>query len=248
MNTTNRHTLTRFIPFILLLLAVATLSLPMAIRYAAAEPAEPAAVSAESKIYLPLVVKPQTAAAVQNANFENGRTGWVEFSNDGQAVIRTDQPVTAYSGSWVAWLGGAKNNVSSITQQVTVPSTTPYLAYYQYIASADLCGYDKAYVFAGATQVTTYDLCTSNNTNGWVKRVVNLSAYAGQSIALQIRVTTDSTLNSSLFIDDVSFQTSAAAAAETTMEQDMIDDSVLIFKSGEIETAVVMEQARRNKQ
>lgn len=236
MKITNRHTLTRLIRFSLFLLVVATLSLPMFSRYAAAEPAEPAAVSEESKIYLPLVVKQQLPAAVQNANFENGRTGWVEFSNDGQAVIRTDQPVAAHSGSWVAWLGGAKNNVSSITQQVTVPAATPYLAYYHYIASADLCGYDKAVVFAGAAQVATYDLCTSNNTNGWVKRVVNLSAYAGQSIALQIRVTTDGSLNSSLFIDDVGFQTSAASAAETTMGQDTIDDGILIFKSGEMET------------
>lgn len=70
MKITNRHTLTRFIRFSLLLLAVAALLLPMFRRYAAAEPA---AVSGESKIYLPLVVKQQLPAAVQNANFENGR-------------------------------------------------------------------------------------------------------------------------------------------------------------------------------
>jgi hypothetical protein len=36
--------------------------------------------------------------------------------------------------------------------------------------------------------------------------VVNLSAYANQCVTVQIRVTTDSSLNSNLFIDDVAFQ------------------------------------------
>jgi hypothetical protein len=232
MKLINRHVLSGFLHLSLWLGALFTLLLPVAGRFAAAEPAEPVAVSIT---YLPVAVSPQQPVAVlQNANFESGRTGWAEFSNDGQAVIRTDQPVVAHSGRWVAWLGGSRNNISSITQQVTVPATAPYLAYYHYIASTDLCGYDKAYVLAGATQVTTYELCTDNKTNGWVKRVVNLSAYAGQSVALQFRVTTDASLNSNLFIDDVGFQSGPALNA-AALAGDQPDTGSLIFKSGETE-------------
>jgi len=65
-------------------------------------------------------------------------------------------------------------------------------------------------VVVNETAVDVYDLCSSQNTNGWVKHVVNLSAYAGQSVTLQIRVETDGSDNSNLFVDDVAFQASPA--------------------------------------
>lgn len=55
------------------------------------------------------------------------------------------------------------------------------------------------------TPVDTYDLCTSANTGGWVEHVVNLNAYAGQSVTLQIRTETDGSNISNLFVDDVVF-------------------------------------------
>ena len=64
-----------------------------------------------------------------------------------------------------------------------------------------------------STVIDVYDLCSSANTGGWVKHVVNLSAYAGKSVSMQIRVETDDSLNSNLFVDDVAFQTSASSLA-----------------------------------
>jgi hypothetical protein len=70
-------------------------------------------------------------------------------------------------------------------------------------------------VLVNSTTVDVYNLCSSQNTGGWVKHVVNLSAYSGQSVTLQIRVETNSDLNSNLFVDDVAFQSSPAAALES---------------------------------
>ena len=53
-------------------------------------------------------------------------------------------------------------------------------------------------------EVEVYDLCS--DTGGWVKRVVNLSSYAGQSVTIQIRAESDGSLISNLFIDHVAFQ------------------------------------------
>lgn len=206
--------------------------------------AVPAAAGSSYTLFLPTILKP--APQLLNANFEDGRTGWIEASTDSHIIIRTDQPVMAHSGSWVAWLGGVKNNISSITQQVLVPSSAPYLAYYHYIASSDVCGYDEVVLFANLTQVNTYALCSSQSTNGWVKRVVNLSAFAGQTISLQIRVETDSTLNSNLFIDDVSFQSSASAAVETFLLDDGSPNS-LVFQSGSGDSPELIEQLRFGK-
>ncbi len=105
--------------------------------------------------------------------------------------------------------GGDFNEIAYIQQQVIVPTGSPYLAYWHWIASADSCGNDfGGVIINGSTVVDAYNLCTSTNTGGWAKHVVNLSAYAGQTVSLQIRAETNGSLNSSLFVDDVSFQSS----------------------------------------
>lgn len=60
------------------------------------------------------------------------------------------------------------------------------------------------------------DLCGTYDTGGWVHRVVNLSAYAGTTVSLQIFARTDSYLNSNWFIDDVAFQASPLPLATGT--------------------------------
>jgi Zn-dependent metalloprotease len=160
-----------------------------------------------------VTVQPSGPSGVINGDFENGSTGWVEYSTHGADLIVTGFPgsVTPHSGIWAVWLGGLSNEVSYIQQQVTVPPGSSYLTYWHWIASQDFCGYDFGGVLINGTVVDVYTLCASTNTGGWVKHVVNLSAYAGQSVSLQIRAETDSSLNSNLFVDDVSFQASASS-------------------------------------
>ncbi len=152
---------------------------------------------------------------IVNGDFEQGATGWTQYSTHGWTLIRQTFPgsVTPHGGSWAAWLGGDYDDTSYVLQQVTIPASRPYLTYWHWIASADGCGYDFGGVIVNSTVVDTYDLCTSANTGGWVKHVVNLSAYAGQSVSFQIRVETDSSENSNLFVDDVSLQSTTALLA-----------------------------------
>jgi hypothetical protein len=167
--------------------------------------------SSEHLVYLPIILKPlPPLTPLVNGNFESGHTGWSEYSTHGWSTIVTSFPgsVTPHGGSWAAWLGGEYDDISYIQQQVGVPASGYYLAYWHWIASADACGYDLGGVLVNGSVVDVYNLCQSANTGGWVKHVVNLSAYAGQSVALQIRVETDSSLNSNLFVDDVAFQSS----------------------------------------
>ena len=72
----------------------------------------------------------------------------------------------------------------------------------------------KAWVKVNATSLKTYDLCQSQATGGWVKQVLNLTAYAGQQVSLQFGALTDASLPSNFFIDDVAFQAGTAAAEE----------------------------------
>ena len=144
-----------------------------------------------------------------NGDFEQGPVIWTQYSKNGWDLILNGGwpgPVHPRSGVWAVWEGGDYDEVCYIEQQTLVPAATPYFRYYHWIASEDTCGYDFAYVRVNGVTVDQYDLCSANDTNGWAMHVVNLSAYANQCVTVQIRVTTDSSLNSNLFIDDVAFQ------------------------------------------
>jgi hypothetical protein len=49
------------------------------------------------------------------------------------------------------------------------------------------------------------ELCSRNNASAWTAKTFNLNPYVGQTVTLTIKVTTDSTVVSSLWIDDVGF-------------------------------------------
>ncbi len=154
---------------------------------------------------------------VQNPGFEQGPLYWTEYSYQGwDLIINSGFPgsVSPHTGSWAVWEGGDYYEVSYIQQAITIPGSTPYLAYWHWIASSDACGYDYGGVIInGSTVVDSYTLCSSTNTEGWVKHVVNLGAYAGQTVQVQIRCETDGSYNSNLFIDDVAFQATSAVEA-----------------------------------
>lgn len=174
------------------------------------------------EVFLPIVMKTPSGGLV-NGDFESGPTGWVEYSKNGWDLIfpASILPVTPHGGSWAVWLGGDDDEISYIQQQVTVPASNPYLAYWHWIDSEDFCGYDFGGVIINSTVVDVYNLCSSTNTGGWVKHAVNLSAYAGQSVSLQIRAETDFSLNSNLFVDDVSFQASASSGKSSPVPFDL---------------------------
>ena len=172
-------------------------------------------------IYLPIVVRNLIGPmpmGFSNGDFENGSADWTQFAPTGWSPIRQTFPgsVTPHGESWAVWLGGFYDDTFYIQQQVIVPPDGPYLTYWHWIASADDCGYDYGYVIVNtSTTVDTYNLCTTDNTGGWVQHTVDMSAYVGQSISLRIQVVTDGSFNSNLFVDDVSFASSVADVGDS---------------------------------
>ena len=172
-------------------------------------------------VYLPILVKTGLeSVAIDNGGFELGRGVWNEASQNGWPLILNSSdipdPVSPRNGTWAAWLGGDNNEIAYIEQQLTIPSSAPYFSYWYWGISQDTtCGNDKAaLVLNGNIIVDLYNLCTSENTSGWQVRSVNLNAFAGQTIMIQIRVETNDNLFSNLFIDDVMFRNNPARAAQ----------------------------------
>jgi hypothetical protein len=169
-------------------------------------------------MYLPLIQKPQQIVTnpILNPGFEQGHTSWTEYSALGWDIIMeaAEAPVTAHGGSWLAWLGGDDLETSRLSQTLTISASAPYLHYWYYSASEDVCGYDFFRIKVNGTIVSTKDLCSSTNTNAWVAGVLNLSSYLGAGKTITFEVTTDGSYNSNMFLDDVSMSNAASAMAE----------------------------------
>ncbi len=149
-----------------------------------------------------------------NGDFEQGSGGWTEFSSSGFDLIVDELAqgtVSPHSGNWAAWLGGADNELSIISQQVTIPTNSPILSFYYWISSGDACNFDFSGVAINQSNVAVQDLCAATSTNSWVQGLVDLSSFAGQSVTLSLWAETDESVNSNLFIDDVGFQASLTA-------------------------------------
>jgi len=172
------------------------------------------------QLLLPVLVRANASAApsIMNGDFEQGPgSGWSEYSlHDWPVLVHTDNlPVSPHSGSWAAWLGGEFDEIAFIEQTVTVPNNSSILRFAYWIGSEDECGYDFGGVVLNATNVVDrFDLCSPQAMSGWGWHSVDLSSYAGQQVSLQIRVETDSSLNSNLFVDDVYWSSDAIGPAQ----------------------------------
>jgi hypothetical protein len=156
-------------------------------------------------------------SAIVNPGFEQGQgVGWQEYSTHGwDLIMNGDFPggVTPHGGQWLAWLGGEYDEISYVRQTMSIRTGASILSFWMWIASADVCGYDYGGVIVNSTVVDVFDLCSDTDTGGWVRRTVNLNAYAGQNVAVQIRSETDDSFNSNLFIDDVALGNAASEIA-----------------------------------
>jgi hypothetical protein len=175
-------------------------------------------------LHLPFVARNYDAQAlmgkIENGDFEDGPTVWTEFSRRGfELIIDRGFPsgVAPHGGNWATWLGGGYGEISYIEQRVDVPPSNPYLHYWYWVSSVtDPCGQDYARVLVDDATVELYDLCMANNTGGWQEDSVDLGAYVGQAIDLQIRVDNRPDTFSSLFVDDVWFRATATVEQPST--------------------------------
>jgi hypothetical protein len=175
-------------------------------------------------LYLPLLARNYDAQAstgkIENGDFEEGPLAWIESSSSSfDLIIDWGFPsgVAPHGGNWAAWLGGGYNEISSLEQLIEVPVSKPYVHYWYWVSSVtEPCEEDYAQVLADDVTVELVYLCLAENTGGWREHSVDLGPYAGQSINLRIYVRTWPDTFSSLFVDDLSFRTTAATEEPST--------------------------------
>ncbi|MEO6061605.1 MAG: S8 family serine peptidase, partial [Thermoflexales bacterium] len=148
--------------------------------------------------------------AIGNGDFESGHAAWRESSNNGYALVSQIPDglgVTARSGSQAAWLGYIHREIDMLEQSVRVTPQAAYLVYWQWIQSEETnCKWDTVTIRISGKLVTEYGLCAATRTEGWRQQIIDLKAFANQSVTLRIEVSTDASLRSSLFVDDVTLE------------------------------------------
>lgn len=154
---------------------------------------------------------------VSNPGFESGVTKWSRLSTNGLPLVCNGTTCPGmpapHTGNYLAWLGGDWNGeTSTMTSTVTMalPAATPArLSFWYAIDSQESSclfdyGYVRVRVGGGApTTVKTIPLCKDSATSSWQRMQINLSSYANKTITLSFRAANDSSLPSSLYIDDV---------------------------------------------
>lgn len=192
-----------------------------------------AAPPVSSKQYLPIIIAANAtppANPFQNPGFEQGRVIWSEYSFQGYdlIVLASTTPIGAHGGSWLAWLGGDNSEHSELSQTITISASAPYLRFWYYKGSADVCGYDFFYVGVNGSFFYSETLCTSNNSGGWVEKVINLSPYVGTNKTVQFKVVTDGSNNSNVWLDDVSMSASGTMSLEAPVPAENYPGAALL--------------------
>jgi hypothetical protein len=143
--------------------------------------------------------------ALPNGGFEQGHVSWIEYTNQNHIIILQNSSI-AHTGSWYAQLGSSNNNKDSIDQTLLIPADHPYLSFWRSISSAETtCGNDEYKILVNNTVIDNYPLCQAYNST-WHRKAYDLRAYAGQTVTLMIRVETNSSIISTLLVDDFEFR------------------------------------------
>jgi thermitase len=151
---------------------------------------------------------PPSGSSLTNGGFESGTSPWVQSSTNGYQLIDTTRP---HTGSYSAYLGDYNSGTDIIYQTVTIP-TSGYLKYYWYQTSQEGTGtaYDYLYVRLYNTSgglVATLKTHSNRDARGaWYQDSISVGGYAGQTLRVQFTATTDSSLPTAFFIDDVTLQ------------------------------------------
>ncbi|MEI6267614.1 MAG: S8 family serine peptidase [Methylococcaceae bacterium] len=144
-----------------------------------------------------------------NGGFESGPISWVQTN-----LIWNLGTAKAYSGSWLAWLGGYGTvSADNLYQDVTIPANACSATFSFRIKittneTTKAATNDTISVnVTNSSGVLLSKLATYSNLNkstGYVLKSFNLSAYKGQTIRLQFRSIENSSRATSFFVDNVS--------------------------------------------
>jgi len=149
-----------------------------------------------------------------NGGFEGSASPWVGSGNGYFYIANGSSP---QAGTGYIYFGTANNRSGQSYQTVTIPSTaTGTLTFWLNVTSAETTTttqYDRLFVEVRNTSGTLLTtLATYSNLNkvssstAYTQRTLNVAAYKGQTVRIQFRSTTDSSLITTFRVDSASLK------------------------------------------
>jgi hypothetical protein len=163
---------------------------------------------------------PANRQLLTNSNLESP-TNWRQVPNDPTLDIITTAPSggAAFSGTHLAWLGGALSATDELSQDAAIPATTTALSVsFKYAIGTEetttTSKFDKLVVTlattAGATLATLGTLSNLDHNTAYATfNATSATTFAGQTIRLVLRSTTDFSNNTNFFVDDITVNVTA---------------------------------------
>ncbi|MFG2616820.1 M1 family aminopeptidase [Streptomyces sp. NPDC048507] len=149
------------------------------------------------------------AQVVANGGFEGGTSPWTQSQT---SVITDRAGQSAHGGTHFAWLDGVgSTHTDTLSQSVTVPAgcSSATLTFWLHVDTAETTTstkYDKLTAKIGSTTLATYSNLDKNT--GYVQKSFDVSAFAGQTVAVAFTGTEDSSLKTNFVVDDVALDAS----------------------------------------
>ena len=138
-----------------------------------------------------------------NGDFE-GTTGWTYAGFGSRQTTGT-----AHGGVAFGQVGGTDNGSGSVTQSFTVPATGNTLRFWMYVTTSETTTttkYDYLYVevlnSAGTVLGTLATYSNLDKGTAYAQKSFALSTWAGQTVQLRFRGTSDVSLPTTFRIDD----------------------------------------------
>jgi hypothetical protein len=137
-----------------------------------------------------------------NPGFETGTAApWTASTG----VISKSATEPPHSGTWSAWLDGyGTTTTDTLSQSVTIPTgCRASLSFWLHIDTAETStttAYDTLTVKAGSTTLASYS--NLNHATGYTQKTIDVSSYAGQTVAFTFTGAEDSQKQTSFVVDD----------------------------------------------
>ncbi len=153
---------------------------------------------------------PTGSEVITNGGFETSASPWV---SSGTGYFYTANGSYPHGGTGYIYFGVNNSVTGAAYQQVSIPTTaTGTLSFWLNVTSSETgtTAYDNLYVEVRNTAGTLLStLATYSNVNKgtagvYAQKSFSLAAYKGQTVRIQFRSTTDSSVTTSFRVDDVS--------------------------------------------
>jgi Zn-dependent metalloprotease len=138
---------------------------------------------------------------VLNPGFESGSASWTATSG---VIGQNGSQQPTHGGTWNAWLDGyGSTHTDTLSQSVAIPAGChATLTFYLHIDTAETSTsqVDKLTVTGGTTTLGSYS--NLDKASGYVLKTIDVSSFAGQSLALKFSGVENSSRQTSFVIDD----------------------------------------------